>query len=164
MNHFRNQRDKVTSQRFYITRSPGVVFLLFLYGVLSLARGQQTIFNVPTTDVLEKGKVYAELDASLKPTGQSFLPAGSGLQLQLRRTVQNIEREQSMPKPAARQPKLRWDVWLNDLSLFASLCLAQWMVRRTLRRQRQERAERLKRIKLVLTAGEEVPNKVCVDH
>ena len=30
--------------------------------------GQQTIFNVPTTDVLDKGKVYAELDASLKPT------------------------------------------------------------------------------------------------
>ena len=30
--------------------------------------GQQTIFNVPTTDVLDKGKVYAELDTSLKPT------------------------------------------------------------------------------------------------
>src|SRR5260370_14837124 len=29
---------------------------------------QQTIFNVPTTDVLDKGKVYFELDASLKPT------------------------------------------------------------------------------------------------
>jgi hypothetical protein len=29
---------------------------------------QQTIFNVPTTDVLDRGKVYAELDVSLKPT------------------------------------------------------------------------------------------------
>ena len=27
---------------------------------------QQTIFNVPTTDVLDRGKVYAELDASFK--------------------------------------------------------------------------------------------------
>jgi hypothetical protein len=33
--------------------------------VVSLTHGQQTIFNVPTTDVLDKGKVYAELDASL---------------------------------------------------------------------------------------------------
>lgn len=30
------------------------------------ARAQQTIFNVPTTDVLARGKVYAELDASFK--------------------------------------------------------------------------------------------------
>jgi hypothetical protein len=28
---------------------------------------QQTIFNVPTTDVLERGKVYAELDAPFRP-------------------------------------------------------------------------------------------------
>jgi hypothetical protein len=30
-------------------------------------RAQQTIFNVPTTDVLDRGKVYAELDVSFKP-------------------------------------------------------------------------------------------------
>lgn len=29
---------------------------------------QQTLFNVPSTDVLDRGKVYAELDLSLKPT------------------------------------------------------------------------------------------------
>ena len=28
---------------------------------------QQTVFNVPTTDVLDKGKVYFELDVSAKP-------------------------------------------------------------------------------------------------
>jgi len=58
----------VSSQRFCITKGISVVFLIFLYGVLSLVHGQQTIFNVPTTDVLDKGEVYAELDASLKPT------------------------------------------------------------------------------------------------
>jgi hypothetical protein len=31
------------------------------------AHAQQTIFNVPTTDVLDRGKVYAELDVSFKP-------------------------------------------------------------------------------------------------
>jgi hypothetical protein len=35
---------------------------------------QQTIFNVPTTDVLDKGKVYAELDTSLKPTNGDVMP------------------------------------------------------------------------------------------
>jgi hypothetical protein len=31
------------------------------------ARAQQAIFNVPTTDVLARGKVYAELDVPFKP-------------------------------------------------------------------------------------------------
>lgn len=43
-------------------------------GVFSLTHGQQTIFNVPTTDVLDKGKVYAELDASIKPTDGALIP------------------------------------------------------------------------------------------
>lgn len=34
---------------------------------------QQTIFNVPTTDVLERGKVYVELDASFKPNDQEAI-------------------------------------------------------------------------------------------
>jgi hypothetical protein len=46
----------------------GVIFIgaLLLLGVE--ARPQQTIFNVPTADVLDRGKVYAELDVSFKPT------------------------------------------------------------------------------------------------
>ena len=34
---------------------------------------QQTVFNVPTTDVLDRGKVYAELDVSFKPTDSTSL-------------------------------------------------------------------------------------------
>ena len=30
------------------------------------AKAQQTIFNVPTSDVLDKGKIYVELDAAFK--------------------------------------------------------------------------------------------------
>jgi len=44
-----------------------VVLLLVLYGGQTIAHAQQTIFNVPTTDVLDKGKVYFELDISAKP-------------------------------------------------------------------------------------------------
>jgi len=49
----------------------GIVIVLFLAGTSSRLEAQQTIFNVPSTDVLDKGKVYAELDASLKPTDGS---------------------------------------------------------------------------------------------
>ncbi len=51
--------------------------VLVLFAVLFLSsttHAQQTIFNVPSTDVLDKGKVYAELDASLKPTDGSGVP------------------------------------------------------------------------------------------
>ena len=42
--------------------------LLILYFASALnTSGQQTIFNVPSSDILSKGKVYAELDATFKP-------------------------------------------------------------------------------------------------
>ncbi len=43
------------SRQNYVTRGISVVSLLLLYGLLSLVHGQQTVFNVPTTDVLDKG-------------------------------------------------------------------------------------------------------------
>lgn len=51
-----------------------VIMLMLLCGAGSNARAQQTIFNVPSTDVLERGKVYVELDASLKPDDSETLP------------------------------------------------------------------------------------------
>jgi len=40
-----------------------VVVLLFVGGVLSTsALAQETIFNVPSGDVLDRGKVYGEFD------------------------------------------------------------------------------------------------------
>jgi len=62
--------SKKTQQ--YFTRGLSIVFAVLIYGAASLVHGQQTIFNVPTTDVLDKAKVYVELDASLKPTGGQF--------------------------------------------------------------------------------------------
>ncbi|HZT57002.1 MAG TPA: hypothetical protein VFA21_00105 [Pyrinomonadaceae bacterium] len=47
--------------------------LLFACGASDAPRAQQTIFNVPTTDVLDKRKVYAELDASFKPDDSEAL-------------------------------------------------------------------------------------------
>lgn len=49
-----------------------IIFALLLTSALN-AESQQTIFNVPTTDVLDKGKVYLELDAAFKPNKQESL-------------------------------------------------------------------------------------------
>jgi hypothetical protein len=41
--------------------------LILLVGVGVNAQAQQTVFNVPSADVLDKGKVYGELDLTFKP-------------------------------------------------------------------------------------------------
>lgn len=40
--------------------------------VVTVAYGQQTIFNVPSADVLDKGKVYAEEDTLWRPSDPNF--------------------------------------------------------------------------------------------
>jgi len=88
----------------------------FVFGTASSLHAQQTIFNVPTTDVLDKGKVYVELDASLKPTDgsvvskfSSFVPrivvgAGSGVEVGLNITG-NI---QPGADSTALVPTIKW--------------------------------------------------------
>lgn len=43
-----------------------VSFFIVVFWVASQCVAQQTIFNVPTVDVLDRGKVYVELDAAFK--------------------------------------------------------------------------------------------------
>lgn len=42
------------------------ILVLFICAFVSVTKAQQTVFNVPTADVLERGKVYVELDAAFK--------------------------------------------------------------------------------------------------
>lgn len=50
------------------------VLTIFLASIAVLnVVAQQTIYNVPSIDVLDKGKVYAELDVSFKPNNQDAL-------------------------------------------------------------------------------------------
>lgn len=50
------------------------VRVLFLVLSLSISlTAQQTIFNVPSSDILDRGKVYLEFDASFKPNRQNAL-------------------------------------------------------------------------------------------
>jgi len=46
---------------------------VILLGSAVLIRAQQTIFNVPSTDVLDRGKVYFELDASFNVVDHAAL-------------------------------------------------------------------------------------------
>jgi hypothetical protein len=54
--------------KFYLS------FLVLL--AASSAYGQQTVFDVPSADVLDKGKVYGELDGTVRPVGpqSTFTP------------------------------------------------------------------------------------------
>ena len=48
-------------------------FVSVLFGSSLFVSAQQTIFNVPTADVLDRGKVYVELDAAFKTDDQEAL-------------------------------------------------------------------------------------------
>jgi len=95
--HFMDLQEKKLDESRKNSTSVHVVGLVsvFLFIPAASVHAQQTIFNVPSTDVLGKGKVYAELDASLKPTDgsevakfSSFVPrvvtgAGSNIEVGL---------------------------------------------------------------------------------
>lgn len=64
-----------------------VFFLAFMVAALS-ANAQQTVFNVPSGDVLDRGNVYFELDATYRPSDslKSFTPrlvVGAGNRVEL---------------------------------------------------------------------------------
>ena len=53
--------------------TPMAVATMLLFASLAMPlRGQQTIFNVPSADVLEFGKVYVETDELFRPTDPKF--------------------------------------------------------------------------------------------
>lgn len=92
---------------------------LLCCGSLIGASAQQTIFNVPTTDVLNKGQVYFELDISAKPNDSealsrfsSFVPrlvvgAGSRVEVGLN-VLGNI---QPGPDATTLVPNIKWKLY-----------------------------------------------------
>ena len=70
--HFMDLGEKKNKHVVFFMLS--CLLLLFISSTSSTIHAQQTIFNVPTTDVLDKGKVYAEVDASFKPNNGSDVP------------------------------------------------------------------------------------------
>lgn len=91
------------------------------YGAVMQANAQQTIFNVPSSDALDKGKVYGELDVTWKPNQgadnviprfSSFVPrvvvgVGGGVEIGLNVTG-NI---QPGPDTTTLVPVIKWQVY-----------------------------------------------------
>ena len=93
-------------------------------------RAQQTVFNVPTADVLEKGKVYAELDAALKADrSDSYRPFSSLVPRVVVGAGGNVEvglnvtgNVQPGPDSTILVPTVKWRFYndeKNKVSLFA---------------------------------------------
>lgn len=62
-----NGRGARQDAKHRLNRTGALVVLALLLALPASGYAQQTIFNVPSSDVLDKGKVYGELDASFKP-------------------------------------------------------------------------------------------------
>lgn len=79
------------------------------------ASAQQTVFNVPTTDVLDRGKVYVELDVPFKPVDpkfSSFVPrivVGTGGNVEVGLNV--VGNIQPGPDSTALAPSFKWKVY-----------------------------------------------------
>ena len=107
------------------------IFALIFTLLLGIqAKAQQTIFNVPTADVLDKGKVYGELDFSFKPNCQvalckfsSFVPRvviGAGGNVEV--GVNVIGNIQPGADSTTIVPTVKWKFYENekkDVALFA---------------------------------------------
>jgi hypothetical protein len=104
------------------------VFLIFTAAVfVPRANAQQTIFNVPSTDVLGKGKVYGELDAAFKFNRQdalgkfsSFVPrvvVGTGGKVEVGLNVAgNI---QPGADSTTLVPSVKWKFYQNETNAVA---------------------------------------------
>lgn len=113
-----------------------IIFNTFTFLLVTLSAlvintsAQQTVFNVPTADILDKGKVYVELDAAFKPNDQeslgkfsSFVPrvvVGAGGKTEVGLNVTgNI---QPGADSTTLVPTVKWRFYQNekkDLALFA---------------------------------------------
>jgi len=104
-----------------------LLFTAVLFGSALIISAQQTIFNVPTTDVLDRGKAYVELDASFKANDQdelkkfsSFVPrvvvgVGGNVEVGLNVTG-NI---QPGTDATTLVPTIKWKFYQNEKKDFA---------------------------------------------
>jgi hypothetical protein len=75
------RRRNIVIMKFRRINCMAAMFVVLAGGAALEARAQQTLFNVPSSDVLPKGKVYGELDVSFKPNGNpnNIVPRFSSL-------------------------------------------------------------------------------------
>ncbi|MGB7729595.1 MAG: hypothetical protein WBL50_16315 [Candidatus Acidiferrum sp.] len=96
----------------------GLSLLLSLFAAHA-AYAQQTVFDVPSTDVLDKGKVYGELDGTAQSTDPLFtytprVVVGIGHQMEAGVNFDGL----SSPTIGELEvsPTIKWRPWKNDAS------------------------------------------------
>jgi hypothetical protein len=116
----RQRKLKPATSSLLVRGAIGLALFLIVMAALSkTGHAQQTIFNVPTTDVLDKGKVYFELDVSAKPNDSfavnkfsSFVPrlvAGAGHRVEVGLNITgNI---QPGPDSTTLAPTIKWKAY-----------------------------------------------------
>jgi hypothetical protein len=99
----------------------GAKFLALLVLVFPAARayGQETVFDVPSADVLDQGKVYGELDGTVRPVDPlaTFTPrvvVGIGHQIEIGMNFNGL----SAPTVGELDvsPTIKWRPWKSDIS------------------------------------------------
>lgn len=109
----------------------GFNFLMLICAVcVAGAAAQETVFNVPAADILDKGKVYGEFDASFKTNNQealrrfsSFVPrivVGAGGNTEIGLNV--LGNVQPGPDATILVPSVKYRFYQNekkDLAIFA---------------------------------------------
>jgi hypothetical protein len=93
------------------------MLILFFSPVSVLA--QETVFNVPSADVLEKGKAYAELDSTVRPVDPmvGFTPrfvVGTGYGIEVGMNFAGW----TSPTPGELEivPTIKWKIWKGKAS------------------------------------------------
>jgi hypothetical protein len=98
---------------------PKVLVFLLLVLPASRAYGQETVFDVPSADILDKGKVYGELDGTVRPVDPfaTFTPrvvAGIGHQIEIGMNFEGLS------APVLGQldvsPTVKWRPWKSETS------------------------------------------------
>jgi hypothetical protein len=100
----------------------GSLTLIIAVGFAITSSAQQTVFNVPTTDVLDRGKIYFELDVSAKPNNSdalnkfsSFVPRvviGAGHRIEVGLNINgNV---QPGPDSTTIVPTFKWKIYGGD--------------------------------------------------
>jgi len=102
-----------------IAGSRWLFFCLVIIGVSTKTHAQQTIFNVPSTDVLPKGKVYFELDTPFKindaesvTSFYTFVPrvvVGAGKRIEMGLNI--IGNIQPGPDLTTLSPTFKWKAY-----------------------------------------------------
>jgi hypothetical protein len=105
-------------------RIGSICFLLFLFGSAAIA--QQTVFNVPSVDVLDKGKIYSELDMTFRSQDFMFIPTprvvlGVGHRVEVGLNVVGIQYSSTDVNHTTLSPAIKWkayDSGANGWSFF----------------------------------------------